>query len=70
MRVTEVAMLIVQTRVQCPYCGQDFVTVVDTSDGDQRYIEDCQICCHPIVLRIQTDDNLNLIGLSAERENE
>lgn len=41
-----------ETQVQCPYCGELFVTTVDLSAGDQQYIEDCQVCCNPIVFSI------------------
>lgn len=34
--------------VQCPYCGQTFELVVDTSAGSQRFVTDCEICCRPI----------------------
>jgi transcription elongation factor Elf1 len=33
--------------IQCPYCGQTFETVVDTSVASQRFTIDCEICCHP-----------------------
>lgn len=32
---------------QCPYCGEDVEAVLDLSAGDQRYIEDCPVCCRP-----------------------
>lgn len=34
--------------VECPFCGESFTTFVDISQGSQRYIEDCQVCCKPI----------------------
>lgn len=34
--------------VQCPWCGESFVTFFDPSAGAQSYIEDCQVCCRPI----------------------
>jgi hypothetical protein len=43
-------------KVICPYCSQTFYLFVDTSAGDQRYIEDCQICCQPIDFRISIAD--------------
>jgi len=43
-------------RVECPYCGQRFYIFVDISGGDQRYVEDCQICCQPIEFRISIED--------------
>ena len=32
----------------CPYCWQQISMVLDTSAGDQTYIEDCEVCCKPI----------------------
>lgn len=32
----------------CPYCGELLQLVVDQSVPDQRYIEDCAVCCRPI----------------------
>jgi len=33
--------------IQCPYCGQTFEIVVDTSLARQRFTTDCEICCRP-----------------------
>jgi hypothetical protein len=33
--------------IQCPYCGQNFEIVVDTSAGNQRFTTDCEVCCRP-----------------------
>lgn len=43
--------------VQCPYCGEAIVLLIDDSAGDQRYIEDCQVCCRPIVVDAQLDED-------------
>lgn len=43
--------------VQCPYCGEPIELVVDDSAGEQRYIEDCQVCCRPIVVAVGLDDD-------------
>ena len=32
----------------CPYCGEPIELSVDESVEDQRYVEDCQVCCRPI----------------------
>ena len=34
--------------VCCPYCGALIELIVDASAGDQRYVEDCSVCCRPI----------------------
>ncbi len=39
----------------CPYCGESIEILIDASAGDQRYIEDCQVCCRPITLSVQVD---------------
>jgi len=33
--------------IQCPFCGQAFDLVVDTSIAAQRFTTDCEICCRP-----------------------
>jgi hypothetical protein len=33
--------------IQCPFCGQAFELVVDTSVGSQRFTTDCEVCCRP-----------------------
>jgi hypothetical protein len=38
--------------IQCPYCGEQIVILVDCSLESQEYIEDCQVCCRPINLSV------------------
>lgn len=33
--------------IQCPFCGQPFDLVIDTSQPTQRFTTDCEICCRP-----------------------
>ncbi len=42
--------------IHCPYCGEGITLVVDDSAGDQRYVEDCHVCCKPIEIRVRVDD--------------
>ena len=35
----------------CPYCSEQISMVLDTSVKRQIYIEDCEVCCHPIEIR-------------------
>ena len=37
----------VSETVQCPFCGQGFELVIDTSVPTQRFTTDCEICCRP-----------------------
>jgi hypothetical protein len=43
--------LLIETRVQCPYCWERFSLLVDASVDTQAYVEDCEICCRPIESR-------------------
>ena len=42
--------------IACPYCGETITLVVDDSAGDQRYIEDCHVCCRPITVVLQVGE--------------
>jgi hypothetical protein len=44
--------LIHETDIVCPHCGEAFPLQVDTSQAEQSLIEDCTVCCRPIVLAI------------------
>jgi len=41
--------------VSCPYCGETISVLVDLSEAGQEYIEDCQVCCRPIVFTVVED---------------
>ncbi|QKE64205.1 CPXCG motif-containing cysteine-rich protein [Aquipseudomonas campi] len=40
---------------QCPYCGELAEALLDLSAGDQEYVEDCPVCCRPIIFDLRTD---------------
>ena len=44
--------------VQCPYCWEMLDISVDPSVPDQEYVEDCQVCCQPIVVHVVLDEDL------------
>lgn len=54
---------------RCPYCGEPIELQVDTSAGDQDYIEDCFVCCRPIQVRVHLDTN-GAPSVSLRDENE
>jgi len=47
--------------IGCPYCGETIEVVVDATDLDQQYIEDCQVCCNPIVFSISESESRELV---------
>ena len=55
--------------IDCPYCGESLEITVDTSVGQQDYIEDCQVCCKPIQFRIRMSaDGTPSIDVRSEDE--
>lgn len=42
--------------IQCPYCWETISILLDTSVADQTYVEDCEVCCNPMELRITCRD--------------
>ena len=34
----------------CPYCWERISMILDASEEDSDYIEDCEVCCRPIEL--------------------
>jgi transcription elongation factor Elf1 len=40
----------------CETCGEEIVVPVDVSGGaHQDYVEDCPVCCNPMVLHVDID---------------
>ena len=48
--------------IHCPYCGESIEIEVDCSAGRQEYIEDCTVCCQPINLIVECNED----GMSAD----
>ncbi len=44
-------VLLTERTVTCPCCGEDIDIVLDLSVSEQSYVEDCSVCCQPILLR-------------------
>ena len=47
--------------IGCPYCGETIEILIDSSDLGQQYIEDCQVCCKPIILFVSESINGELV---------
>lgn len=69
--------------VNCPYCGETFNTVIDYSaiidnnhvidsanSQDYTYIEDCQVCCQPILFTPIVNQDGQLLNVITKQENE
>ncbi len=55
------------TQVQCPCCWETFEAVVDCSVTEQSYVEDCYVCCRPLIFYVQiADGQIASIHVEAE----
>lgn len=53
---------ITERSVTCPFCGERIDIAIDLSAGGQEYTEDCQVCCQPMVISFDAeDDQLTLL---------
>lgn len=57
-----------EVTVQCPHCGEAITLMLDLSEGDASYVEDCAVCCAPILVSYSVDDDGCLADISVERE--
>jgi len=55
--------------VSCPDWGEHIDILVDGSLPEQEYVEDCQVCCRPILLRVMVDADGDA-AVAARSENE
>lgn len=37
----------------CPYCWEEISMLVDPSEEEQVYVEDCEVCCRPIQILVE-----------------
>ena len=54
--------------ITCPHCWESIEIALDLSADAQRQVEDCSVCCRPIVVSYRTDDG-ELTALDVEAEN-
>lgn len=46
-----------ETFFKCPYCYERISMLLDPSSGGGEYIEDCEVCCRPIQISFEVEDN-------------
>lgn len=61
--------LLQEWAVQCPYCGEENVLLIDPSLEEQDYVEDCQVCCQPMRVRASNNDG-EVVMVEVAREND
>lgn len=45
----------VSASIHCPFCGQRFDLVIDTSEASQQFSTDCEICCRPFEVAVECE---------------
>ncbi len=45
----------VEVDFSCPYCFAPISMLLDPSVPSQTYVEDCEVCCHPIEVTYHAD---------------
>jgi len=54
----------------CPYCGESISLLLDGSVESSSYVEDCSVCCQPILINASFDPEGELLSLGLRREDE
>jgi hypothetical protein len=53
--------------ITCPYCWEPIEITLDLSVETQQQVEDCSVCCRPIVVRYSAvDGELASLDVAAE----
>lgn len=58
-----------EKEITCPYCWESITILVDASVSQQDYVEDCFVCCRPILFSIHVD-NEGFVTASAQAESD
>jgi len=54
--------------VLCPYCGEPVELLVETTLPHQQYVEDCEVCCRPIVVTVDATAETPIVNVARENE--
>ncbi len=55
--------------IACPYCGEQLTVLLDKQELGSEYIEDCQVCCRPIVFHVSEDPD-GMLDVQVRSEDE
>ncbi|MDX2436987.1 MAG: CPXCG motif-containing cysteine-rich protein [Acidobacteriota bacterium] len=54
--------------VSCPYCGEPVELSIDATLPSQQYVEDCEVCCRPMVVTIDATADEPVVNVTRENE--
>ena len=49
---------LLEAQISCPYCAEHLLILIDPFEREQEFIEDCQVCCRPIVMLVDAELNV------------
>ena len=49
--------LLDEIEVNCPYCNAPFAIEAEPALAEQRFIEDCPVCCAPIEFQLSVESD-------------
>jgi hypothetical protein len=52
--------------VRCPYCGEPIELWVDSTLPHQQYVEDCEVCCRPMVVTVDATGEAPIVVVTSE----
>ncbi len=59
-----------EQNILCPHCGHHTRIVVDASEGDQNYYEDCMACCNAMHIVVKRNELSDSVELSVDADDE
>ncbi len=60
--------LLEEHQITCPNCGEYVEIVLDMSVIKQQYTEDCFVCCKPIVIYVDYDNEFQKVSFISETD--
>lgn len=58
---------LIEVEIQCPVCWETIGILVDPGLPRQELVEDCSVCCRPLLLKIAVDPEGG-VTIDARRE--
>jgi hypothetical protein len=50
----------------CPCCGEPITLLLDPSVPEQEYVEDCEVCCRPMIVTVSAYEGSVSASVRAE----
>jgi len=54
--------------IQCPWCGESVRIALDAGQGEASFVEDCPVCCSPMLLHLAATADGRVTLERVERE--